>query len=516
MAYHIEILSIKKELYPSIERACNSLNQIQEDFVFKIPSQSLKDKLYLYKRGDYHSNNVFEWLKKYREEAKGDRKYTILVVDGFLKSDSLSNLFGNSNAREGLAVFTINDFGHFANDLVRFCRYYLVRYAMSFVEPSLISHNDPNRKNCIFHKKINKLEIRDSLDSGHICEECYDKLRPKITLEIDKSIKNMLLLVSNQHPFALVIKGGGVKGLAFAGALMELENYFSFDTFAGTSAGAITAILLGSGYTPSELLQILNDKKFSDFKDANKIKRVINLITKGGLYPGKEIENWIEVLVKKKIDKLAQVEMGDLPYHSVVYATKINEGAIIFDSKRIREESRVAFAARCSMSIPFFFIPKTIDDTNVFDGGTRNNFPLKIFQESYPTKPIIALYLKASEGKESESIKTKIKILLWKIMKSIIPGLRNTLAIGGDLIDTMTDGEEKQIVDKNRDKVVIIDPSPIKTTDFNLNKVKKDLLILSGRLGALQFIKKNHPDIIIEQSQISKIQYEILQLRSKI
>lgn len=214
------------------------------------------------------------------------------------------------NAKEGLAVFTVADFSQFVNDIVRFCRYYLVRYELSFLEPSIKSHDDPNRKECVFHKKMNKIELRDSLYSGHICQSCYDQLRPKLNTEISNSITEMLLLVSNQHPFSIVIKVGGVKGLAFAGALLELENYFSFDTFAGTSAGAIAAVLMGVGYKPNELLEIPDKKNFNDFKDASVLKGIINFIRTRGFYPGNEIENWINQLLKRKLpEKLNDVSL---------------------------------------------------------------------------------------------------------------------------------------------------------------------------------------------------------------
>jgi NTE family protein len=55
--------------------------------------------------------------------------------------------------------------------------------------------------------------------------------------------------------YDLVFEGGGAKGMVFVGAL---EEYFSRGHSAGrllgTSAGAITAVLLAAGYTPAKLL----------------------------------------------------------------------------------------------------------------------------------------------------------------------------------------------------------------------------------------------------------------------
>ena len=491
MAYQIEILAISSELYTSIDAASTSLNKVQEEIVFKTPSQRLQKKLFIKKRPKYKSDDVFQWLRKYKEEAKGFRPFLILVVDGFLESKMLSNLFGTVLAKEGLAVFTIYNFNQFVHDIVRFCRYYFVRYAISFIEPRMKSHDDPTRKDCIFHRKMNKKEIKNSLDTGNICESCFDKLRPNLSQEIDEAIKKLLLIVSNQHPFAIIFKGGGAKGLAFAGALLELEKHFSFDTFAGTSAGAITSVLLGAGYKPQELMNILSSTNFNEFKDAKWLGILLNLIKTRALYPGIKIEKWINDLIKVKFpDILTEIKLSDFESHTIVYSTRIKDGTLIFDSKNERKETHASFAARCSMSIPYFFSPKSIDGIRVYDGGIRNNFPIKIFMESYPKKPVIGLFL-VSDSKKS--------------------GL-----VLGELTNIAIEGEEASIVRNNLDKIVVIDPRPIKTTDFNLNENKKTFLVCSGRIAALKFMSKNYPDFNIDKSEIVDLKLKVTKLKKLI
>src|SRR5277367_2615595 len=54
--------------------------------------------------------------------------------------------------------------------------------------------------------------------------------------------------------YDLVFKGGGAKGMAFAGALQVFKDAgHDHRRVVGTSAGAITAMLTGAGYTPAEL-----------------------------------------------------------------------------------------------------------------------------------------------------------------------------------------------------------------------------------------------------------------------
>ncbi|WP_046744321.1 patatin-like phospholipase family protein [Kordia zhangzhouensis] len=491
MAFNIEILATNENLYSDIEQAITTLNQVQSDFIFQITSSTYQDFLFLHKAGDYKSEDVFSWIIDFKEKAKGHRPFVIVVVDGFLQSKRLSNIFGTVSAKNGFAVFTTHDFEHFVYDRIRYLRYYFVRYALSFLEPSIKSHNDPNRKTCIFHKKMNKLEIRDSLNSGEICSECFNQLKPKLTLEIKNSINSLLQIVSNQFPYSLVVKGGGVKGLAFAGALLELEKHFSFDTFAGTSAGAIASVLLGAGYKPNELIEILSNKNFSDFKDAKGLKIILNFIITKGLYPGNEIEKWINELLKSKYpNKLSKVKLKELEHQTIVYSSRIKDGTLTFDSKGERMDNHAAFAARCSMSIPYYFSPKYVDGIRVYDGGLRSNFPLKTFTERYPNKPFIGMFL-VSDSKEG--------------------GL-----VIGELMNIAIEGEEIQTVEKYINQVVVIDSRPIKTTDFNLTEAKKDYLICAGRIGALKYILRAHPDIRINEDELNSLELRIKELQKEL
>lgn len=63
----------------------------------------------------------------------------------------------------------------------------------------------------------------------------------------------------------LVFEGGGIKGIAYAGALMELEKRGILDEIirvGGTSAGAITATLVALGYKNKEIAHIVMNMNF--------------------------------------------------------------------------------------------------------------------------------------------------------------------------------------------------------------------------------------------------------------
>jgi predicted acylesterase/phospholipase RssA len=269
-------------------------------------------------------------------------------------------------------------------------------------------------------------------------------------------------IVSGDYPHAVVMKGGGVKGLAFAGALVELEKYFWFDRHVGTSAGAIAAVLLAANYSPSELVAILRTKNFREFMDARFWKIPFNLLLKTGLFPGEHFRLWIDGLLAAKTGKIGETRMSDLN-GALIYACRRGPGTLTFDSNGERKDTVAAFATRCSMSIPIFFFPQQVDGRRVYDGGVRNNFPLSQYLKNHYGKPFVALYL----GKRDS---------------------RNRRWFGTELLDIVIDGEERDTVDQNRGNVVVIDTSPVGTVDFRLHEIEKDFLLKVGRASALRFL----------------------------
>jgi Patatin-like phospholipase len=111
----------------------------------------------------------------------------------------------------------------------------------------------------------------------------------------------------------------------------------------------------------------------------------INLIFQKGCYPGDQFRDWIAKLLSSKITKQGEILMSDLN-GAVIYASRRGPGTVTFDSNGQRRDSVAAFATRCSMSIPIFFVPQMIDGRRAYDGGLRNNFPVTRFQPAWPLR----------------------------------------------------------------------------------------------------------------------------------
>ena len=488
MPYHIEILTTDPENLQTIASAIFPLNQVQQEFVFTVATPYLLESAYTYKLNDYKSQDVFEWLEKYKINAGGQHHYIILVVNGSLEGRKYKNLFGDRNDNGNMAVFTVKGSLQFVNDTVRFCRYYFVRYALTFFAPELTSHIET--RGCIFDFKEHKRDILLSLNTGFICNECNAIMGPHFRPGISQAIERMLLVVSEHHPIALVMKGGGVKGLAYAGALIELGKHYSFNMFAGTSAGAIAAVLLGAGYKPKELLTILKDKDLKDLTQTGIGKIIKNVFTGEGVFDADNFEEWVQELLRKKTNKIGNIKLEDLPQRTIMYAARRSDGTLVFDSNGPRKETKASKAARYSMSIPYFFVPEEMEGEKVFDGGLLNNFPIRRFISDHPEQIFLGLYLKSPLKKTS-----------WKHK---------------ELYHLILDGEEVEYVDKYRDRMIVIDTEPIGIIDFKLSDDEKKFLIKTGQLAALSFLNVYKTDVVIVASELRRLSEEVQKLKAKI
>jgi NTE family protein len=206
----------------------------------------------------------------------------------------------------------------------------------------------------------------------------------------------------------LVLQGGGVKGIALAGAVTVMMKTYRFARVAGTSAGAILAGLLAAGYDGDEIHALMLDLNYRRVPDRRwpipYLGCAVDLMMSNGLHPGDYILEWIgNRLADRKVEKFADLRLPDDPeadpeltddkgFRLVVTATDITRGRALRLPWDYRSafgldpaEQSVADAIRMSMSIPVFFEPcKLVDQrtgkaSTIVDGGVLSNFPLEVF-----------------------------------------------------------------------------------------------------------------------------------------
>ena len=202
------------------------------------------------------------------------------------------------------------------------------------------------------------------------------------------------------------MEGGGVRGLAYAGALSVLEErniLQNIDKVAGTSAGAIAGLLVSIGYNAKEMDSIMRSLPVEEFNDGRggiigKYRRVRN---KFGMYEGEIFKVWLQQLIKSKTgdDNLSFAQLHRLHLQNSIYkdfyctATNLSKQQLDIFSYENTPDMSIAIAVRISGCIPFFFEPVILNDQfqqikktdtlsfrNYYvDGGMIANFPICIF-----------------------------------------------------------------------------------------------------------------------------------------
>ena len=218
----------------------------------------------------------------------------------------------------------------------------------------------------------------------------------------------MLPSVLCAQKVGLVMSGGGARGLAHIGVIKMLEeNNIPIDYVAGTSMGAIVAALYSMGYTPDEMIGLMQTEDFQRWYTGTmdqqymfyfkKNKDVPDLVSlhfdlKDSLYIVKPSAH----LVKSAPMNLGFMETfagftaacGNdfdklmVPFRCVA-ADAYNKKQIVFSKGDLGD------AVRASMSYPFFFKPIKVDSVLMYDGGLYNNFPRDVMEQEFAPDIII-------------------------------------------------------------------------------------------------------------------------------
>lgn len=243
--------------------------------------------------------------------------------------------------------------------------------------------------------------------------------------------------------FDLVFRGGGIKGLAFLGALEKLhKEKHTTRRLIGTSAGAIFATGWAAGYAPAEIRARVTERVggklvFASFLGTarrpepipeivwkplsstadNTIKRALKLFPKvnanhaegwggkslaltlgGAAFEDQPFRDWMAGILKDK-EFETSITLKDFhakinktrPQQLTLVAADITSQDVMLLNDRTAPDLPVLEAVRMSMGIPFVwketvwkeawgkYRGQDITDHEVVDGGLLSNFPMRYF-----------------------------------------------------------------------------------------------------------------------------------------
>ena len=222
-----------------------------------------------------------------------------------------------------------------------------------------------------------------------------------------------------QQSVGLVLSGGGAKGIAHIGVIQALEeNDIPIDYIAGTSMGAIVGGFYASGYTPAEMMQLIESKGFRywstgeidpslvyyyakddptprlatvnvNFRDSSATKSILPSSIINPLPMNFEFMNLFAAYSAQCGDDFDKLFVPFRCVTSDVY----NKHKIVCRSGSLGD------AIRASMSFPIVFEPIEMDGVLVYDGGIYDNFPVDVMREDFAPDIMIGVDVSSPDAK---------------------------------------------------------------------------------------------------------------------
>ncbi|MBL0134485.1 MAG: patatin-like phospholipase family protein [Chitinophagaceae bacterium] len=320
----------------------------------------------------------------------------------------------------------------------------------------------------------------------------------------------------------LVFEGGGIRGLAYAGTIKVLEEkniIQNIENCAGTSAGAIAALLISLDYSASEIDSILSNIQFQKFNDgkggiAGKYKRIKQFY---GIYEGKKLENWLASIVAKRTGSpsLTFKELHQLRLHDSRFkdfyctGTNLNKQETQVFSRFSTPDLPITTAVRISVAIPFYYQPVFLDSNFrqllkpqkndyyqiMVDGGIMANYPITIFDTCLDNcnKPLSCEHLSRNNQTLGIKLERPEQIIADLSMNGATAPFeikqfnQYTWAFGNLLMETLNRRNKNEL---EKGRTIFVSDGHLSPRVRKLKKKEKDLLIQNGIEGASIFFNK--------------------------
>ncbi len=319
----------------------------------------------------------------------------------------------------------------------------------------------------------------------------------------------------------LALEGGGLRGIAYAGAFKALEDNGTMQqikNIAGSSAGAIAGLMVSIGYKADEIDSILMTLKFQKFNDGKggligKYKRIKRNF---GIYKGDKYEIWLREMLMKKtgngdltFTQLHELKLNDKNYKDLFCTgTNISKQRLEVFSYKNTPTFSVATAVRISGGVPLYFTPIALDDSlqkikqgdtssyiNYYvDGGMLCNYPISMFDScKHGSMPLICNDL--IFNKETIGIKLERKEQIDSFLKNSIeippyqPKNINDYfaAFANLLIETMARKYPGLLNEKGRS--IYVDYGKVNPKVKKVSAKNRRMLYENGKAGVVQFFE---------------------------
>ncbi len=227
----------------------------------------------------------------------------------------------------------------------------------------------------------------------------------------------------------LVLGGGGVKGLAHAGAWRALEERgIVVSEIIGTSIGSLIGACIASGWSSERLWSRARSLQRRDIVTMNRWAFLLNGISEPSVFRADAFHEYLANLLEvERFDELS------LPLS--MNAVHLETGRMDWFGAGGRTNVTLPRAIYASCALPLFYPPADIEGEMYVDGGVRDPLPITRAAER-GADLIIAVDATAGEVKDSKDTVQKGMVAIHHRVFDIMMWARKR-----ELLDSWTDPE---------------------------------------------------------------------------
>lgn len=195
----------------------------------------------------------------------------------------------------------------------------------------------------------------------------------------------------------LVLSGGGVRGMAHAGAWRAVrEAGIEVSAIVGTSIGALVASCLAAGDTYETLRQKALAFRKQDIAVLNRWVVLLNGIRQPSVFRGDTIQAYVDAVVPA-------LSFAELSLPVAINAVDLGSGEQVWFGAGGRSDVPLKEAVKASCALPVFYPPYAVGGGQFVDGGILDPLPLE-HAASLGAERIIAIDVAGGGVRDADEI----------------------------------------------------------------------------------------------------------------
>jgi NTE family protein len=285
---------------------------------------------------------------------------------------------------------------------------------------------------------------------------------------------------------ALALEGGGTLAHAYQPIIEALAAWRPITHVAGTSAGAITAMLMAAGLSPEAIRQVQERTPWAAFS-SYRPSALLRLLTTGGWHTLAFARSWLlEMLEHAGLAK--SVTFAELHRlrgrHLAVIATRYERYGAHLDARPFvfspaaTPDAPVADAVLASLAVPVYWPPVAIDGWWFCDGGVATNHPLAVYAETHQPEQVLGIRVDQS---------TEIEQHLGRLVpQPFRPTIRQVVVANGTMLHELAN--HAYVPSALWSRVIRVDVGAERALDFSTKAGRIDQLRAAGAAALVQWL----------------------------